>query len=145
MQWDIYNKWKKQLQKHLSTKSEKQQIIEWGLKCYGNRYFLYDEERNKMIIQFYRWLYLFEEYKICEDMLLPFIDLFSLHDALMQRNVYILYASCALNDMGDSLKVKKEKMLYLIEKVKDKKLLGRLNGMLKRMVVGAKTKLKHTH
>ena len=139
MQWDIYNKWKKQLQKHLSTKSEKQQIIEWGLKCYGNRYFLYDEERNKMIIQFYRWLYLFEEYKICEDMLLPFIDLFSLHDALMQRNVYILYASCALNDMGDSLKVKKEKMLYLIEKVKDKKLLGRLNGMLKRMVVGAKT------
>ena len=72
-------------------------------------------------------------------MLLPFIDLFSLHDALMQRNVYILYASCALNDMGDSLKVKKEKMLYLIEKVKDKKLLGRLNGMLKRMVASAKT------
>ena len=59
MQWDIYNKWKKQLQKRLSTKSEKQQIIEWGLKCYGNRYFP-DEERNKMIIQFYRWLYLFE-------------------------------------------------------------------------------------
>ena len=82
---------------------------------------------------------LFEEYKICEDMLLPFIDLFSLHDALMQRNVYILYASCVLNDIGDSLKVKKEKMLYLIEKVKDKKLLGRLNGMLKRMMVGAKT------
>ena len=27
MQWDIYNKWKKQLQKHLSTKSEKQQIL----------------------------------------------------------------------------------------------------------------------
>ena len=92
-----------------------------GMECFHNNYFLNCNENKVMNIQFYRWLYKFQEYEICENILFK-----SIKETLSQvltrhlQEVIILYASCLLNNQNDST-TKSKKFDSMMDTIKMRK------------------------
>ena len=73
-----------------------------------------------MNIQFYRWLYKFQEYEICENILFKSIETLSQVLTRQLQEVIILYASCLLKNQNDST-TKSKKFNCMMDIIKMRK------------------------